>query len=144
MVRAGINVPIVTKAAAPLLAERERTYQLEHILAWLHNSDYCGYEVAFAENAGSPLDSIENAITRRNRPPAALEDVQLFWNSVLQCQRGERPNTKAETAVVTFGGSALANSRPVFQIPGRYSGDATVWVEGSTLTSASAKVSTDK
>ena len=73
MVRAEIKVPIVTSVARPLLAERERTYQLENILAWLHNSDYCGYEVAFAENAGSPIDSIDNAITRRNRPPASFE-----------------------------------------------------------------------
>ena len=128
MVRVGIYVPIVTRVAGPLLAERERTYQLENVLAWLHNSEYCGYQVAFAENAGNPIDSVDSAITRRNRPPAGFEDVQLFWNSVLQCQKSERPDNKRETATVTFGGSALADSKPVFQIPGRYSGDATVWV----------------
>ena len=88
MVRAGIEVPIVTRAASPLLTERERTYQLENILTWLHNSDYCGYEIAFAENAGNPIDSVESAITRRNRPPAALEDVQLFWKTVLTMPDG--------------------------------------------------------
>ena len=144
MVRVGIKVPIVTKIAGPLLAERERTYQLEHILAWLHNSDYCDHRVAFVENAGSPIDSVESAITRANRPPAALEDVQLFWNSVLHCQKGEHLDDKAETAIVTFGGSALANSRPVFQVPGRYSGAATVWVGDSTPTSASAKAFKDR
>ena len=50
MVRAGIEVPIVTRVASPLLAERERTYQLENILAWLHSSEYCGYEINFVEN----------------------------------------------------------------------------------------------
>ena len=78
MIRVGIKVPIVTRVASPLLTERERTYQLEHILAWLHNSDYCGYEIAFVENAGSPIDSVESAITRRNRPPAALEMSSFF------------------------------------------------------------------
>lgn len=128
IVRVGIDVPIVTRAARPLLTERERTYQLERILAWLHRSDYCGYEVAFAEKAGSPVDSVENVITRRNRPPAGLGDVQLFWDTVLRCHKAERPNNNDENAIVTFGGPALANSTPVFEVRGRYAGDATVWI----------------
>ena len=131
MVRTGLEVPIVTRVAAPLLTERERTYQLENILAWLHNSDYCGYEVTFLQDAGNPIDSVESAITRRNRPPAALGDVQLFWDTVLQCQKAERSNNKTGTAVVTFGGPVLADSSPVFEVKGRYAGDATVWVGGS-------------
>jgi hypothetical protein len=131
MVRVGINVPIVTSVAHPLLAERERTYQLEHVLAWLHSSDYCGYEIGFVDDAGSPVDSVESAITRRNRPPAGLGDVQLFWNTVLQCQKGERSDGKAQTAMVTFGGQTLASARPVFEVGGRYAGDATVWIPRS-------------
>ncbi|MGA8223968.1 MAG: hypothetical protein WB780_20130 [Candidatus Acidiferrales bacterium] len=131
MVRAGIQVPVVTRVASPLLTERERTYQLESILAWLHNSGYCGYEIAFVENAGSPIDSVESAVTRRNRPPAALKDVQHFWNTVLQCQKAERQDDKTETAIVTFGGSTLADSRPVFEVKGRYAGEATVWIRDS-------------
>src|SRR6202795_1796046 len=131
MVRAGIQVPIVTRVARPLLAERERTYQLEYVLAWLHNSDYCGGEIAFTDKAGSPIDSVESAITRRNRPPAAFDDVHLFWRTALQCQKGGQPNDKAGTAIVTFGESSLANARPVFDLPGRYAGDATVWIRDS-------------
>jgi hypothetical protein len=131
MARVGVVVPIVTRAAIPLLTERERTYQLENILSWLHNSDYCGYEIAFVENADNPIDSVESAITRRTRPPASLGDVQLFWKSALQCQKGERANRRTETAFVTFGGPALANSTPVFEIGGRYAGDAIVWIGGS-------------
>jgi hypothetical protein len=131
MARAGIEVPIVTRVARPLLAERERTYQLENILAWLHNSGYCGYEIGFVEHADNPIDSVESAITRRNRPPASLEDVQFFWRTVLQCRKAERPNNKRGTAIVTFGGPALADSRPVFEVGGRYAGDATVWIGDS-------------
>ena len=131
MVRAGIEVPIITRAARPILAERERTYQLEDILAWLHTSDYCGYEIDFVENAGSPVESVESAITRRNRPPAALEDVRLFWDTVLRCPNGGSPEKRDGTAIVTFGGSVLANSKPTFKIGGRYAGDATVWIRDS-------------
>jgi hypothetical protein len=128
MVRAGINVPVVTKVANPLLAERERTYQLEHILAWLHDSDYCAYDIAFAENAGSPIDDVESAITRRNRPPADIEDVQHFWDSDLRCQNGARLPGHGDVAIMTFGGATLANSVLVHQIGARYAGDAAVWV----------------
>jgi len=131
MVRLGYEVPMVTRVARPLLTERERTYQLENILAWLHNSDYCNYDIAFFENAGNPIDSVESAITRRNRPPAGLEDVRFFWNTVLQCHRDERSNNKSGTALVTFGGPALANAKPVFEVKSRYAGDATVWVGNS-------------
>jgi hypothetical protein len=131
VVRAGIEVPIVTRLATPLLSERERTYQMENILAWLHKSDYCGYEIAFAENAGSPIDSVESAITRRNRPPAWPTDIQLFWTTVLQCRPAKGPKIEVRTAAVTFGGQLLADSRPVFRVEGRYAGDATVWIRDS-------------
>ena len=128
MVRAGIEVPIVTRVANPLLAERERTYQLESILAWLHNSDYCGYEINFVENADNPIDSVESAIIRRHRPPASLADIQFFWRTVLQCRTAEGTNNKRGTATVTFGGPTLADSRPIFEVAGRYGGTAAVWI----------------
>jgi hypothetical protein len=129
IVRLGIQVPIVTRAASPLLSEREKTYQLENILAWLHNSDYCGYEIAFVDNAGSPIESVESAVARRNRPPAALEDVQLFWKTVLQCHNTDHSGKLR--AVVTFGGSALPDLLRVFEVRGRYAGNATVWIRNS-------------
>jgi hypothetical protein len=131
LVRVGIKVPIVTRVASPLLTERERTYQLENILAWLHNSEYCGYEISFPEKAGSPVDSLETAISRKNRPPAQLEDVQLFWNTDLKCQMAAGIGNQAGTAVVTFGAPVLAGSSPVYEVKGIYAGDATVWVRNS-------------
>jgi hypothetical protein len=129
MVRAGVNVPIVTRAASPLLTERERTYQLEDILAWLHKSEYCGYDIAFAEKAGNPIDSVDSALTRRNRPPSGIEDVNDFWNGVLRC-KSEQPSD-SDTAIVTFGEPGPSDSRPVFRVAGKYAGDATVWIEKS-------------
>ena len=144
MVRLGIYVPIVTGFASPLLAERERTYQLESILAWLHNSDYCGYEIAFVDDGGSPTDSVQTVMTRQHRPPAAAEDINLFWDSILRCNRDERSSNKDKMAIVTFAGPAVADSRPVFTVQGKYAGDATVWVGDITGTSASVEISRDK
>ena len=132
MVRGGVEVPIVTKVAMPLLTERERTFQLENALAWLHNSDYCGYDISFTENAGSPIDSMENVITRRNRPPASLEDVRFFWNGILRCHGAGPLSDKARTATVTFGDPALvADASAVFVVKGKYAGDAVVWIRKS-------------
>ncbi len=125
MVRIGIKVPIVTNLASPLLMERERTYQLEKILAWQHDSNYCGYEISFAEDAASPVYSAENAIVRTNRPPAALEDVRTLWDGVLSCQQ---PGHKTGTTIVTFNGPPLVGLIPVFSVEGQYAGDATVWI----------------
>ena len=130
MVRLGMRVPVVTRVASPLLTERERTYQLENALAWLHNSDYCGYEIAFVEKAGSPSESVENVITRKNRPPAALVDVAYFWDNILRCQNVGNPREESGTVVVTFGESSLAGASPIYDVPGRYAGDAIVWATG--------------
>lgn len=130
LVRAGVEVPVVTRLGSRLLAERERTYQLENILAWLHRSDYCGYDVDFQVNAGNPIDSVESAMSRQNRPPASLEDVQLFWKAVLQCKNSGPSNDERATATVTFGGPPLAGWTPVFRVGGRYAGEAGVWVRG--------------
>jgi hypothetical protein len=130
MVRAGINVPVVTRLASPILAEREKTYQLESILAWLHNSEYCGDELGFADDAGDPIESVESAINRKNRPPAWIGDVSLFWNTTLRCRTVEHPQNKS-VALVTFGGATMLKSSPVFTVTGRYAGDAVVWVADS-------------
>jgi hypothetical protein len=131
IVRTRVNVPVVTRLATPLLAERERTYQLEDALYWLHKSNYCSYQVEFAENAGSPVESVESALSRRNRPPASLGDVQLFWTTVLQCRQDASDMTGPGTVVVTFGGQSLSALKPVYKLEGKYAGETTVWVSKS-------------
>jgi hypothetical protein len=128
--RAGVDVPVVSKVVNPLLAERERTYQLENALAWLHRSNYCSYEIDFTEKAGSPVDSLDNVITRRNRPPSSLEDVRTFWNGTLRCRGSESSRDQSGTAIVTFGDpQQIADASSVLVIKGKYAGDAIVWVQ---------------
>ncbi len=126
-IRAGVELPFVTKVARPLLAERERTYQLEGALAWLHRSEYCGYSIDFAQRADNPIDSVESAITRQYRPPSSLADVQLYWNTALRCDDSAK-RRQAPTAIITFGGPTPDGGQPVFEVDGRYAGVATVWI----------------
>jgi hypothetical protein len=128
LVRANIDLPMITAVAKPLLIERERTVQFESILAWLHNSKYCADGIGFAEGAGNPVASVESAIRRRSRPPAGIEDVRVFWDRVLRCRNDMGRGDEAGSAIVTFGGAALADSRRVFEVEGRYAGKATVWI----------------
>jgi hypothetical protein len=127
LTRAGVDVPGLTSVARPLLAERERTFQLESVLAWLQRSEYCAYPVGFIEEAGNPIESVESALSRQFRPPASVTDVRLFWDTTLRCRDSTRP-TRQETAIVTFGGSTLRGATSVFQVDGRYGGRATIWI----------------
>ena len=116
LVRSGMDMPVVSGVARPLLAERERTYQLEHALAWMHRSPYCRSAIAFVDPSGSPAESVESAIDRRHRPPAGIQDVQLFWNTILRCE----PHDDGTTAVVTFGEPSVTGFTPVYRVEGRY------------------------
>jgi hypothetical protein len=133
MVRMGIDVPIVTNAARPLLAERERTYQLENILAWLHGSEFCSDQVGFVAHAGSPVYDVESAITRKDRPPASLGDVQFFWDDVLRCPEGKDSKNSDQTAIITFGEAAVANASPVHEVRGKYASNAIVWISNKSV-----------
>ena len=126
VMRTGAELPVLSRVASPLLAERERTYQLEQALEWLRESRYCSSSIAFVQESGSPVDSIENAVNRQNRPPAAIQDVRFFWDTVLRC----RPQDDRTTAIVTFGGPAVAGGAPVYQLAGTHAEDATVWIGG--------------
>jgi hypothetical protein len=101
---------------------------LENALAWLHGSQYCGYDIRFTENAGNPVDSVENVISRRNRPPAGIEDVRFFWENVLQCRDGGQTNSKGGAVNMTFGNPAGPDSSVAYVVKGKYAGDAVVWI----------------
>lgn len=127
-VRMDVSVPVVSAQAKRLLAERERTYQLEHVLSWLRASRFCGADLAFAENSGNPVDSVESAIIRRYRPPAALYDVGTFWDAALRCRARRTSGESNGVAIITFGGQELPGATPIFELPGKHAGAATVWV----------------
>jgi len=128
-IRFGMPVPVVSTFANPLLAERERTFQLEHALAWLAKSNYCAHDIVFAQASGSPIDDVKSALDRRYRPPSDLQDVTPFWRAALQCVPDERAGRTRGIATVTFGGQELTSGIRVFDLSGRYAGPVTVWVQ---------------
>ena len=122
LIRSGVGVPVIDRAAQPLLAERERSYQLEQMIVWLHNSKYCNYRISFNEDAGNPIDSRNYGLLRDNRPPSSIDDVGLFWSRVMRC---DAIPGRDRTAIMTFGGIATKGRETVFEVPGKYAGNAT-------------------
>ena len=118
-VRAGWPVPVLSKLARPLLAEGERTRQIEVLAARLMDSRWRGEPVRFATATGDPLKV--NAIERQHRPPT--EDAHLTtW---LDWKRGS-PATGIDTLVMAFGGETRPGMDTLFVAHGRYAGDALV------------------
>jgi len=120
VLRAGVNVPVASRAARPLLAERERSLQMPEIARRLLRSPERASPLRFARGSGNPVDV--DATDRRYRPPT--EDRHLAtW---LDHLRGG-PAT-GETLFVAFGDDPrAAGGQVVLSVHGRYAGDATVF-----------------
>ena len=126
--RSGLDLPVLSRLAMPLLAERERTYQGEQLLVWLHGSPHCERDIEFVTAAGNPVDSLESVIDRRYRPPASIEDMRLYWRTALRCPSRQVADGDKSAVILTFGGPTVPGATPVHAIPGRYAGPATVWI----------------
>lgn len=118
--RFGAPVPGVAAVARPLLAEGERTRQLEEVARTLMASPWRSHPARFLAPALNPTET--DATDRRFRPPT--EDAHLTtW---LDWMRGG-PATAADTLVLTFGGQPAPGLTEVLRVRGRYAGDALVW-----------------
>jgi hypothetical protein len=118
-VRAGWPVPVVGRLAQPLLAEGERTRQVEVLAARLMDSPWKADPVRFATDYTMPVNA--DAVDRRHRPPT--ERAQLAtW---LDWKRGG-PATGRDTLVMAFGGETRPGMDTLFVARGRYAGDAIV------------------
>lgn len=127
--RSGVAVPGASQVARPLLAEGERTRQLDALAGRLMQSAWRDDPARFLHPASSPTEA--DAVDRRFRPPT--EDAHLkTW---LDWKRGG-PATGADTLVFTFGGETVPGMDTVFSVRGRYSGDALVFRRTSAVAGA--------
>jgi hypothetical protein len=128
-VREGWPVPIVSRVAQPLLAEGERTRQLEVLASRLMGSAWKAHPVHFATDYTMPVNA--DAVDRRLRPPT--EDAHLrTW---LDWKRGG-PAGGRDTHVLAFGGETRPGMDTLFVAHGRYAGDALVLRRSSAPPSA--------
>ncbi len=125
--RSGVQVPVASSVARPLLAERERSRQLPVLMDQLLRSPERRHPVRFARGSGNPVDL--DATDRRYRPPT--EDRHLTtW---LAHRRGDS-TAVGDTLFVAFGGDPLAaGATPLLTVRGRYAGDAIVFRRSSSV-----------
>jgi hypothetical protein len=124
--RCGINIPLVSKLANPLLAEREKTFQLEDIINWMMESEYKEYKLILNQPAYNPIESVDNAINRKFRAPTSQYYLNDYINS-LRPYLYEKKNSKKEL-IVCFGMQKINNLKVVYIIKGKYSGNAIAYL----------------
>lgn len=117
VVRSDRPVPLVSRLALPVLAERERTHQSERLLRELLDSPWRRHPVRLAEDAATPAAS-GGAIERGQRPPTN----QVCLDAFLLHARGT-PDSSAAPVILTFGGGPTPGRR-LFVVPGRHAGEA--------------------
>ena len=124
--RVGLPVPIVSRVAAPLLAEGERTRQFEVLVGRIMVSPLRDSPARFVHAAQRPSEA--DALDRRFRAPT--DDHMLeTW---LDWKRG-RPPGGADTLWIGFGGDAPSGMDTLLVAHGRYAGDALVLRRSSTM-----------
>ncbi len=119
--RAGVRIPGVSKLAQPLIAEREKTWQLESVINWMLASPYRDWNLRLDGNTENPIGDETTAINRRNRPPAYQHYIDLY----LAAQRGSV--FEPGSLIVTFGGRELEGMKSVYSVAGRFAGPSFVF-----------------
>jgi hypothetical protein len=117
--RMGLHVPIVSRFAQPLLAEREKTKQLESVIDWMLKSEYRNWHLTL-EHSENPVDAGRYVIERRYRPPT----YQGYLDQYLDAQR----NTKnSKNLIVTFGTHERRDMQLIKIFAGQFAGSAMVF-----------------
>jgi hypothetical protein len=119
--RAGVPVPIVSRLAHPLLAERERTHQLETLVARVLHSPLRDRPLCLLRRANSPALA-DNAVDRTHRPPTQ----EVFFDPYLNARRGGAPPS-GDTLWIGFGSDREPGLAPLIALPGRFAGEADVF-----------------
>ena len=118
-IRVGLPVPLVSRLAAPLLAEGERTRQFEVLVDRLMDSPWRDWPARFVSSAKRPSEA--DALDRRFRAPTDDHMLEIW----LDWKRGREAVT-SDTLWIGFGGDAPPGMDTLLVARGRYAGDALV------------------
>lgn len=120
LLRTGVELPVVSKAVEPLLAEQEKTQQLSSAITWLTNHPSVSGELQLCERAGDPSKST-NALNRTYRPPT---DAQ-YLSSFLSHKFGDRLASGAPI-YLCFGGQQISGAAVIYSDRRQHAGAATI------------------
>lgn len=121
VIKSGAHVPAISRLVNPILAEKEKTLQLERIIRWHKVSTFSSERLAFVDRAEDPVTS-RNAIDRKYRPPTSQEYLDAF---LLASVPGDVNQSSA--LMITFGGRQIHGRELVYNVPGCWNDSAMVW-----------------
>jgi hypothetical protein len=123
LLRVGVDLPVATHLAQPLIAEQEKTFQMEQIARWLASSEYSGYEPRFVRAVRNPKDA-SDSVDRTFRPPTTDEDLAMYMRAL----RGSSapPPAKDKIVLVGFGGDTMPPGAVLLTVPSAHAGVARV------------------
>jgi hypothetical protein len=126
LLRNGVNVPIIYPLAKPILAEKEKTYQLKAIMDWVLNSKYRNYNLVLYREKYNPSENPKESIERANTAPMS----QMYVNIYMQMIRGAPEEQKASSniIIVTFGNEKIQDMYLLKSINGKFAGEAMIFL----------------
>ena len=123
--RSGVEIPVLSRVAHPIFAERERTFQLEEIVSWLVRSEYARYEPVLLNKSGNPRLA-PDAVERAHRPPTIQEYLSKYT-------RYKRQNEAlpGKTVLIGFGGEEVPGGTLLYSVDSQHAGQACVFLPPS-------------
>jgi hypothetical protein len=123
LLRVGIDVPVISNISRPILAEREKTFQMEEIVEWLLASEYAGYDPVLVQEVRPPSDATDS-VDRTFRPPTNQKDLTMYVHAL----RGssERPLPGGKSVLVGFGGQTMPPGEEILTLTAPHAGQARV------------------
>lgn len=122
LILAGVQVPGISRLAAPIIAEKEKTFQLEEIARWLAASPYRDHEPVFLRAASNPRGATD-AIDRRFRTPTNQEYLSKYMRMV---RGGEA--SPGKVVFLAFGGEDMPGGTRILELDAPYGGKAGVFL----------------
>lgn len=118
-----MHLPFISKYVNLLLAEKEKTYQLEKIISWSLNSKYKEYDILFISEYFRHLKKYNKLKSENN--PVSNDGINAYLNSI------RRQNSSSQIQNVLFVGfnnQVLENSELIFSVNSKYAGRASVFL----------------
>jgi hypothetical protein len=119
LTRLNVQVPVLTSVTRPVIAEREKTLQMDEIMEWYLNSEYRGCSLSF-EVEQVPLNVKTLNIDRNALPPTADQYIAEYISSKTII------NPKCRL-VISFGDMEIPNGKILFSSTYKYSGTSRVY-----------------
>jgi hypothetical protein len=133
LIEQGFKIPVLSSLVNPILAEKEKTHQMENIIAWkITSKEYDKFNFQFIDSTSSPVIA-NNVISRKNRPPTTQQDIDLYMKYINTKEFNKNfelkvsKENRVDLLYVTFGNKLIGNRKLIYTVEGNLNGNAYVF-----------------